>query len=167
MNLDYYVITPGPLEIPYLRLRAALMQFGYSVCVVREWPLPTCADIYGNAAAGDILLGWRIDAGARSREFDRLCSAGDAKRLIHLNYDMRIEGASLKGFQTRPGGPSVFINVQPHGGSFLFFREVAAIVASLTGGFVWDPLHVARAEERGTTEWFTLDGIEIPNPNRS
>ena len=167
MNLDYYVVTPEPQVIPHLQLRGALMQFGYSVCVVREWPVPVCTDIFGSAAAGDTLLGWRINAGAESREFDHLRSVGDAKRLIHLNYDMRIEGASLAEFQARPDGPGVLISVQPHGGSYPFFREVAAVLASLTGGYVWDPLHVASAQERGAAKWLTLSGIELPNQNRS
>jgi hypothetical protein len=167
MNLDYYVITPGSQDIPYFLLRLALMQCGYSVCVVKEWPVPALVDICGNASAGDTILGWPINAGAESQEFDRLYSAGDARRLIHLNYDMRIEGASLEGFRKWPEGSGFFINVRPHGGSCPFFHEVAAVLASLTRGYVWDPLQIACAPERNAAKWFKLNKIEIPNPNRS
>ena len=164
MNLDYYVITPGAQEVPYFLLRWALMQCGYSVCVVKEWPDPALVDICGNASAGDTILSWPINVGAESQKFDRLCSAGNAKRLIHLNYDMRIEGASLEGFQKWPEGSGLFINVQPHGGSRPFFHEVAAVLASLTRGYVWDPLQIACAQERRTAKWFKLNEIELPNP---
>ena len=168
MQTDLYVLTASRPKVAVGELLAHLAGMRLTAAMVEEWPAPTAYGREQLAFGGEVLMAWP-DEGVLAERFDALAAQGAWRRLVHANYDMRMDGVCFahQGPARELFGPSVtghYLSIQPHGGSRLLHTAIADWLAARHGGRVVDPYEPQAMD--GAPRWQRLVAGSIANPDR-